>query len=191
MAKSKIEVEAKARVADPERVERLLSGMGSALDEIDFADAYYVPVATEGYSFHRFRLRRTGERAVVTAKQKVGSAGVEANREHEFEVSDPEAFDAFARLFGFKVLLAKRKHGRRWKMEPATVELIEVDGLGHFVEVEILIESESEIEAARNRVIEILQSLGVDQESIEPAPYTQLLYQKLQGQSTPTATESK
>ncbi len=188
MAKSKIEVEAKARTSDPARIEKLLHDMGSARDQIDFADAYYVPVATEGYSFHRFRLRRTGEQAVVTAKEKVGAAGVEANREHEFAVSDPESFEAFARLFGFKVLLEKRKAGRRWTVGPAaggslsaTVELIEVEGLGHFVEVEILVDQESELEAARNRVIEILQSLGVDQQSIEPTPYTQLLYQKLNG----------
>ncbi len=187
-----IEVEVKARVRDPAAVERALAGMGRPLGEAEYEDVYYCPARIEGYTHERFRLRRSGPRSTVTFKEKAEGGGAEASREHEFEVSDPEAFLAFARAFGFREFLVKSKKGRRWKVGAgragaefaATVELWSVGRLGEFVEIEIMVETEDRIAAARQGVMEILERLGIDEAAVELRPYTLLLYELSHGEGS-------
>jgi len=174
-----IEVEVKARVDALERMARALDGMARPAGEVDYHDVYFTPAGEEGYSFRRFRLRRDGGTALVTVKERIGVEGCEASREHEFEVGDAEAFAEFARVFGFKVLMEKHKHGRRWKVDGsgATVDLVTVDGLGGFVEIEIMVEDEGEVDEARDEVTGLLARLGVPADAVEPRPYTLMLWE--------------
>ncbi|HUT52301.1 MAG TPA: class IV adenylate cyclase [bacterium] len=190
MGPANIEVEMKARVRDPAAVAELLSRMGRPLGEIEYQDTYYCPAGTTGYTHERFRLRRSGNKATVTVKEKVEGKGAEASQEHEFEVSDAAAFIRFARAFGFKEFLVKSKKGRRWRVEAgpgtgaATVELWKVGGLGEFVEIEIMVDDKDRIAAARQGIREILGRLGVDEAEVEPRPYTLLLYELDHGQGS-------
>ena len=186
MAKARLEVEAKARVSDPALVLPALMRMGRVKDEIDYEDAYYVPGDVEGYSFRRFRVRHSGARTTVTAKERVPSERGETSREWEFEVSDRERFLGFIRQFGFKPLLTKRKRGRRYAIVPepgdacqyeAVVELVEIEGLGHFVEIEVMVDREDEVAAARARVEAIFAQLGISPQEFVTTPYTLMLYQ--------------
>lgn len=174
-----IEVEMKARVGDPAGVEERLKGRARLLDEIDYGDTYFCRAEVEGYTYERFRLRLGEGRALVTAKEKLEGRGSEANIEHEFEVSDPKAFTRFVFLHGFRVLIEKRKRGRRYVMEPgpATVEVVNIEGLGDFIEVEIMVDDRAEVAPAKKRIEEIFDELGVPASDIEPRAYTLLLYE--------------
>jgi predicted adenylyl cyclase CyaB len=57
------------------------------------------------------------------------------------------------------------------------VELNEVEHLGHFVEIEILVESEAEILAARTEIVRTLHQLGLPGEAIESRYYIDMLQQ--------------
>lgn len=179
MTKARLEVEAKARVSGPEEVSAKLEKMGRELAPIDFEDAYYVPGEVEGYSHHRFRVRRSGDRTLVTAKEPAGPDGG-ASREWEFEVSDAERFLGFLSRFGFKPLLTKRKRGRRFAVAAeageATVEVVEIAGLGWFVEIEIMVDVEEEVAMARATVEGLFHRLGISRHELEPTPYTLMLY---------------
>ncbi len=186
MAKSKIEVEIKARAEGLEGIEERLTRHFEPAGEIDYRDTYYAREDIEGYTHERVRLRRAPGRAMVTAKERIDESGVEAGFEHEFEVSDPEAFERFVMLFGFRVLIDKTKRGRRFRT-PAleslggaslVVELVEIEGLGRFIEVEAMVDDESRIDAAKNEIGSLLDGLGVPTESIEERPYTLMLYEK-------------
>lgn len=181
-----IEVELKARVDDLGRVERLLAGKARPLDEIDYADTYFTFPGTTGFSFHRFRLRQYRDRALVTVKEK--KPGEEGGvRESEFEVSDPAAFLDFARVFGAEVMLKKRKSGKRFQFGGGTepgfargpvIELVRIEGLGDFVEIEIMVDEPAQAARAQARIRELLDELGLPESAVEQRAYTFLLYEK-------------
>jgi adenylate cyclase class 2 len=184
MNKRNLEVEFKARVKDPARVRRVLARLGTPMAAIDYHDIYFCPAAVRGYTFKRFRLRRLKGKALVTAKERMRGHGVEASREHEFEVSDPDAFQGFTRTIGYQEFIRKTKKGKRWRVKSetakgmdASVDLIEVAGLGHFLEIEIMVASPAKIPAASKRIKQIFSLAGVSEDDIETKPYTLMLYE--------------
>jgi predicted adenylyl cyclase CyaB len=179
-----IEVEKKARVADPPAVAAALLKLGRLEGEIDYRDLYFTRAEVEGYTPYRFRLRRTAGRAFVTYKERL-PGGVDACREHEFEVSDPDAFIRLALLFGLRVMMTKEKRGRRFVVEagavaglcrPVRAELVEIRGLGEFIEIEALVERPEEVAQAVAAVDALFRALGVPDTAFEPRPYTLMLY---------------
>ncbi len=180
-----IEVENKARVEDLSEVESKLPADTRFLDYIDYADTYFTFLEIEGYTYERFRLREFSDRAIVTAKEDIASVDCSTVREYEFEISDADAFRNFARLFGFRELIRKRKQGKRFQVRseredepPAIVELVCIEGLGNFVEIEIMVEGEDRIESAESRVMALLAELGILESALEPRAYTLMLYEQ-------------
>lgn len=180
-----IEVEMKAWTHDLESIEERMPQDASGPFPIDFRDVYYCPENTKGYTHYRFRLRESKGKAWVTAKEDLGSGNSQVSREHEFEVSSKKEFHAFVTLFGFKVLIEKKKTGKKYLVKSAldfpakaSVELVHIEGLGDFVEVELMVEEE-QVERAKEEIKRMLEGLGVRQEAIEQRPYTQMLYEKL------------
>ncbi len=178
-----IEVELKARVADPEACEARLATFAHRSGSFDKADEYWVlggadaPMAAEERG-RAFRIRESGGRAVVTRKRKERSGGIETNVETEFEVSDAAAFRELALGLGARPALRKRKRGSAWEAEGALIELCEVAGLGHFLEIEILLREgapEGEIAEARAKLLALLVKAGLTQGDIEPRYYADML----------------
>jgi predicted adenylyl cyclase CyaB len=131
-----------------------------------------------------------GERSVVTFKTKRSEGGIEINRESEFEVSDQAAFTEFAQRLGCEPFYNKHKRGSRYRVDPcergggvpscegaATIELVEVEGLGDFIEIEILLAEEepAAVALAQGEIRSFLARAGVPAEAIEPRFYSELL----------------
>ncbi len=57
----------------------------------------------------------------------------------------------------------------------ATIEIIEVEGLGDFIEIEVLLESEEPAAMARAGIRGLLERSGVSASEIEPRYYSELL----------------
>ena len=53
-----------------------------------------------------------------------------------------------------------------------------VEGLGEFVEVEILIPEDEDITKSKEKIFEILEKIGVPRENIEKKPYLELYLDK-------------
>jgi len=178
------EVEIKAHARDPERLKAMLEeryGRGADFQKRDVYFSQEQGVAgSEGLAFRlRFERGAGEESSIVTAKKKGMRAGVEINEEHEFCVSDPDAFCAFAAALGYGAALEKNKIGQAWSPEPGvTIELAEVAGLGHFIEIENMVDAEGAIPAAHDRVRALLVSLGLGEQEIEPRYYTDMLKER-------------
>lgn len=114
---------------------------------------------------------------MVTVKAKEVRDGGEVNREVEFRVDDPASFSEFATLIGFREDYRKIKQGHRFTQDGALLELCEVQGLGWFLEVEIVLQEDDArmIQAAQSRVRELILSFGVREKDIEPRFYSELL----------------
>ncbi|MFZ2781368.1 MAG: class IV adenylate cyclase [Rectinemataceae bacterium] len=177
---SMVEIELKARVNDPAAVEARLAGFLKFCGKVDKADEYWgVPACTEpgAQPGFRFRIRTEGDLVRVTFKEKTLRGSIEVNRETEFDVVGHDQFRDFVRKTGAKPLYRKHKHGSCWRSGELLAELVEVDGLGIFLEIETMREKESAstLEEARTLLYDALGRCGLDTDSLEPRYYSELL----------------
>ena len=171
------EVELKAWVDDRAETERKIRGCCTHVGSYEKHDTYLrAPVAVRD-RMREIRIRRVEHAGVITLKEKNVLDGIEVNNEREFTVSDVNLFQDFLLQSGFVPFGTKEKTGERYEYDGTVVELGEVKGLGVFLEVERVVESDepSEIESARSLVLSVFQRCGGDPAKIEPASYLELL----------------
>jgi adenylate cyclase class 2 len=192
------EIELKARVDEREKLKSRLDSLGEYECAYEKNDAYWVtapgaqnPPLPENRPLSGVRVRReqnTGPgghssgRVLVTCKAKEIHGGIEINDEREFEVSDGAAFEELLERLGLRAGSVKKKKGQAWNCaapgEPdVRAELSEVEGLGWFIELEIIANDNSKktVTAGRNRLLSLLDTLGVPRDSIESRAYTSML----------------
>jgi adenylate cyclase class 2 len=184
-----IEIELKAWVDNTQELENKLSLTAVYKGSFEKNDVYYYPgsqfTASEE-SDYGVRIRHEAftdssgmvkENSTITYKVKELQGKIEVNDENEFEVSSGAAFEKFLKYQGFKEKVRKHKKGSSYDYNGMTIELTEVEGLGWFIEVEILIpERDNEkIENERNRLLVFLDKLEIPRESIESRSYTSML----------------
>ncbi len=180
-----VEIELKAWVTDPDGLRAQLSQRWGSGGPYDKQDTYYrAPPAAGAFEF---RIRRTGEEAVCTRKEKHIEDGLEINREFEFAVRDAEALTDLVLRLGCTEFARKRKHGQRFAVDGLTVELSDVTGLGWFVEIEALVSDETERPTVEARIRGLLADLGISERLIEPAPYTTMIADPSTARSRPDA----
>jgi adenylate cyclase class 2 len=191
-----IEIELKAWVDDPEAVEKLLSALGTYDCAYEKDDTYWFPGGKSGGTAtippSGMRIRREKDRdaaggvhesVIVTYKNKEIRDKIEVNQEREFTVSDGEIFADLLNRLGLKPGIQKHKRGKAWicgtdRDGPAVrAELSELDGLGWFIELEILAAEDSErtVQNSRKRILSLLEKLKIPREKIETRPYTEML----------------
>ena len=177
----KTEIEMKAWVNDPKRLKVELDNRCTFLREFFKDDSYFKGPAVGPAPGQEFRLRRDDGPGVCTFKDRVIKDGVEINAEGEFTVSDPEMFLRLMARLGAEPFVAKKKRGRAYAHDGLTIELHEVEDLGNFIEVECVLESPTEEEAAatQEKIRGFLLSVGVGAEQVEATPYTRLLLAKV------------
>lgn len=168
-----LEVELKARVAQPEALKLSLARLGVFHEAFHKQDVYFRSVAGQS-----FRLRLENGQPIVTHKIKLIRDAMEVSQENEFFVSDPQAFQRMMEALGFSAYITKEKLGEAWEAAGIKVDFSLVTGLGHFVELELLLpldSSEPDIQAAQARLLTLLRALGLSEADLEPTPYTVLL----------------
>lgn len=173
-----MEVELKARVRDLAAVRRRVESFASYIRPFDKSDEYW---HGPDWRFVRgtkgFRLRMDGQKAIVTFKQKRNDGGIEINRETEFEVSSADGFKALVERIGCEPFYRKHKAGHAYGYDGCTIELVSIDGLGDFIEIERLLERDDsgDIALALGSVKSILAMAGVPDNDIEGRSYSELM----------------
>ena len=177
------EIELKAWVDDWDAVETRLRATCTFIREFHKSDRYF-RVRSGGEKETSFRLRRDDDAAVVTFKEKRPRDGVEYNREREFSVDDAEAFLELVERVDCVEYAAKIKTGLEFQSDGMTVELVRLDGLGSFLEIEIIEHtSDSAVhEEAAQRIRSFLRSTGISEDRLEPQSYVDLLRGKKVGE---------
>lgn len=128
-----------------------------------------------------FRLRREENGITITRKQKEERTdGVEVNHEIEFScpVGEYLGLRQFFASLAYIPLIEKRKHGTAWVHGTLTVELVEVDGLGWFLEMERLLPddaSDTAVDQALLGLAELRAQLDIATYPLEPRYYIDML----------------
>jgi len=191
-----VEIELKAWLDDYESIKERLSSLGSYVRSYDKSDSYWLKgqdAACLVTTNTGIRVRRESgfgadgcghESVLVTIKNKTMSGNIEVNDEREFAVSDAVAFEEMLQGLGLSKVLCKEKHGWEWSIQAELVgkpdikaEVSMVQGLGWFLEIEILSDDGNEraIEESRRELFALLQKLGVGEDRIETRQYAEML----------------
>ena len=182
-----IEIELKAHVKDREALKATLDEKAKFCGSFVKEDCYWLATPDMPVSKLRFRREKLclpdgseKETYFTTCKIKELRDGIEINDEFEFEVNPGPAFEEFIKQLGFTPDISKRKQGWAYSWKGICAELAEVEGLGWFLELEILAEDKQEktLLQARNRLLDLLNELGIDRQDIESRFYTEMLLSK-------------
>ena len=176
-----LEFELKVRIAslDPVR-KQLIRHNARFCGRVHEHDIYYnAPHRDFGVTDEAIRVRYTDDHAVVTYKgAKLKTSALKAREELNLVVDSGAVFEQMLDRLGFTRTAEVNKWRENYRLSDAAITLDEVEGLGTFVEIEILAEDENSGTAAR--IEEIAKEIGVCGEPIL-ASYLELLLSKQSG----------
>ncbi len=155
-------------------IDKIVGQEGSPVEK---KDIYYKKPNTE---IAAFRIREENDDILITAKQNKRVDGIETNVECEFKV-DPIYFEQtqeFASLLGYEILLYKHKTGWQWTFGNIHVELLFVETLSWFLELEIIAPNLDKKEEAVEELYNFLEICNVDKSLISKKSYQQMLSEK-------------
>ena len=108
-----------------------------------------------------------------------GQDGTEINREHETVVEEFEVIDELLRRFGCRKFLEKKKRGLLFSHEDLVIELVHVESLGTFLEIEKVLPVDTlelaGIEAAKKEILAVFDAVGIGRDRIEGRYYSDML----------------
>lgn len=179
----KLEVEQKFPVVNPVDLQRKLLALGAAPGEpIEQVDCYFAhPSRDFAQTDEAFRLRTIGERNYITYKGPKLDATTKTRRELELPIPDgrqaAEGFEALFAALGFTRVREVRKQRRAaevsWQGQAVEVCLDDVDGLGAYVELELIVD-DAGLDLARQCLASLASELGLSQP--ERRSYLELLF---------------
>lgn len=186
MSAGSFEVEVKFRLeAGPDSVRETLKQLGATASEpIVQADHYFNhPVRDFAETDEAFRIRSVGDQNWVTWKGPKVDSKTKTRREIELPLGDgtqtAEQLSEVLQILDFRSVTVVRKtrtpHELRWNDREFEIALDEVNGLGWFLEVELIAE-EGELESAQQAVLALAAEFGLSE--TERRSYLGMLLQK-------------
>jgi adenylate cyclase class 2 len=160
------EVESKNRVESIERIKQILEENNAGYLGVSMQDDMYYNSLIRDYARtdEALRIRNTGDSAELTYKgPKVKTAGAKAREEYNVAISSAADMEKILTRTGFFVSRGVKKRREEYSFMGATVALDIVEGLGHFVEIEIITDDK---DSAAEKISEIKEFLGIKGESI-------------------------
>lgn len=132
------EIELKARVSDEQKLKTLISSICGEAKIVNKVDYYF---RKPGEKQQALRVRNNNGKLEFTAKKTSHINDGERNLEYEIhgDIKEIEKSKDFFRCLGFEDYFKKIKNGWEWTYDEVHIELLEVNDLGYFLEMEILI----------------------------------------------------
>ncbi len=167
-----MEVEVKFRV-DFEAIREKIEELGADLSHEELQEDVY-------FSLPYPRLLRVRNvpnlrRAFLTYKEVKDPGRNEEFDELEVEVSSFGTTVEILRRLGFNEDVVVRKRRLVYKLGDVTFELNDVEGLGGFLDIEVISDDVSE---AKGKIWEAAKALGLSEEDVEPRLYQELMKEK-------------
>ena len=180
-----LEVEQKFPVQDLDDLLQRLTSFGSSLGPAELqVDRYFAhPARDFARTDEALRIRSVGPRNWITYKGPKLDATTKTRREIELPLADgPQGAQSFGELLvalGFKPVVDVRKLRRKWAInsQGSSVEVVvdDVEGLGTFVELEVMARPE-DVAAAQAAVASLAQQLALS--ASERRSYLELLLER-------------
>jgi adenylate cyclase, class 2 len=173
-----IEVEVKVR-ADHSKVRSILKKIGAIKIGVENqSDTYFAaPHRDFAKTDEALRIRSLDGQAVLTYKGPKLDAVSKTREELETPVDEATTTEILHAL-GFREAGGVRKIREIFRAGEITVCLDAVDGLGEFLEVEIVAENEKELEISRAKLFELLKQFGAGEKDSIRTSYLEMVLEK-------------
>jgi len=161
------EVELKV-ATDHDTIRPRLASLGAEpSDQVEQVDTYFdAPHREFADTDEALRVRtEESDQQTTTELTYKGPLVEDASKTREeltTELGDQAATREILEALGFEHSVTVRKRRTRFAHEDFTITLDAVDRLGEFLEIETEVETESEVGSARDRAVEILETLELD-----------------------------
>lgn len=167
-----IEVEIKAKVENEEKILEKLKQLGAVFEgEETHIDQYYNHPCrnlTKSKTKELIRIRDLGKKAelgyhVVTGKNSA--------HEHEVICEDAKQLHEILKLLGCTLMITikkkRKKYKLKWKSRDVEAVIDDVEKIGKFIETEIMVNEENQVEEANKLVKELMiEILGSEEDFI-------------------------
>jgi len=177
-----IEIEVKVR-ADHSKVRSILKNIGATKIGVENqSDSYFAaPHRDFAKTDEALRIRSLEGQAVLTYKgPKIDK--VSKTREELETPVDEAATTKILHALGFSDAGIVRKKREVFSSGEITVCLDAVEGLGEFLEVEIVAENEKELDISRRKLFEFLKQFGAGEKDSIRTSYLEMVLEKNKGQ---------
>jgi adenylate cyclase class 2 len=171
-----IEVESKYRSPGNDKVEKNLVRLGAKkISEGTVEDVYFAhPMKDFGKTDEALRLRKREDAAELTYKgPRMKTENVKAREEINVKIDNPLAAQRIVERLGFKEVCGVKKRRVSYIYDKMRVDVDDVEGLGEFVELEILTESPE-------RTTQLFETATkeLSLEKLEPRTYLEMILEK-------------
>ncbi len=167
-----MEIEVKFRV-DFEEIREKIENLGSSFLREEIQEDLYFSLQYP----HLLRVRRIINlgKSFLTYKLVRDPGKNEEFEELEVEVSNFETTVEILKRLGFREDVRIKKRRLVYRLENITFELNLVEGLGAFLDIEVISDS---VEDAKRTIWEVAEKLGLSQKDVEPRLYQELIKEK-------------
>ncbi len=172
-----MEIEVKFRV-DFERMRRRIESIGASFLREEIQEDVYFSVPLP--ELLRVRGISNLGRAFLTYKRIVDPGRNEEFDELEVEVSDFDTTVEILKRLGYEEDVVVRKRRLVYRLGDVTFELSEVEGLGGFLDIEVI---SDDVEGAKRMIWEVAEKLGLTENDVEPRLYQELIREKMKGRA--------
>lgn len=174
-----MEIEVKVKIEDIEEVKKKLMEMGVVFSEPkQQIDDYYKQkgkeTETQRQGSYIIRIRSENGKFFLTMKILTGKQGVW--EEFETKISDKEQMEKMLDKMGYVVVISKVKERTQGKFNDFEINLDKIEGLGNFVEFELITDDSKK---AKERILSLIEKLGLPKENIIHKGYVRLLFEKM------------
>lgn len=177
-----IEIEKKAWINNLDKINERAAEIAKFVHEEKKYDTYYYSGKNiENIDFKNdtiFRIRKNSNGSFITLKEREFHGKTEINVEKEFEIINPDELEDLFKYMGYSILVKKNKISKVYKYKEASIEVNTIEGLGDFIEVEVVIDNEKNKDKAFKLVDEIFSLFDINEKLIEDRYYIDLLLQK-------------
>jgi adenylate cyclase class 2 len=173
-----LEIEAKAAIENKEEIkQRILEAGGKYIRVETQSDIYFAhPSRDFMKTDEALRIREAGDEYTLTYKGPKLDKLTKTREEIEIKLDDPVPMAGVLKMLGFMEVAPVVKTRSHYTLGDYQVALDEVEGLGHFIEIEKHADSYKPEE-----LVELLKSLGVEESKMERRSYLELLLEKQGG----------
>ena len=171
-----IEAESKYHSPGNDKVEKILTRLGAKkISEGAMEDVYFAhPSRDFGKTDEALRLRKEQEHAELTYKgPRMRAQSTKAREEVTLKIDNPLAAQRIVERLGFAESYIVKKGRTSYLLDKLRIDVDDVDGLGEFVELEVLTESP---ERSALLLETVRKELGLDR--LESKTYLELLIEK-------------
>ncbi|MCD5425283.1 MAG: class IV adenylate cyclase [Methanosarcinaceae archaeon] len=168
-----IEVEIKAKISDANEIRKIITKLGAAFKSKEIeSDVYYnAPHKDFAETDEALRIRTSSDISMTYKGPKIDS--VSKSREEIYIIlNDAKNADLMLKALGFKETATVRKMREIYTIDEITISIDAVDGIGEFIEIEIL---SDDYQNSLDKVFGMLELLGLKRENTIRESYLELV----------------